>query len=264
MEIVLLLDCRENMPGEKKRQFNTFKEQLLKMNIKCEKRSLSLSDMMWIIRPITNPSNEFVLNCFIERKTISDFVSSHHDGRFNEQIWRLKTHCKGSHIIYLLEGDLSHVNSFLNEKIDESSILKSIQTIQINEGFITKFCSSVHETVCYLRQITMQLSKKWISKTLFEISSLCHSFRLFSKRTAKSSCLTVSDVFAKQLLLILQLGPAKVKLIIEHYPTLPSLLLALENFFGDDSSIPCILKSQSGKSNRLKLSETMFSVYNTK
>ena len=265
-EIILLLDSRENMPGEKKRKLNTFREQLIKNHIKCETRPLSLSDITWIIRSKNNPANEFVLNYYIERKTVRDLVYSYSDGRFSEQKWRLKTHCKDGTIIYLIEGNFSDLRDSANEKFEENSILKSIQMTQINDNFTTKICSNFEETIKYLKQITFHLAKKWLHKKLYEITQSCKSFRLFSKLTSKVNNLTVSDIFAKQLLQIHHLGPSKAKTIIEHYPTLPSLLNTYDLL--DKESKQALLKNLMSEGEKhsvgARISELLYNIYTTK
>lgn len=98
-EIYLIVDKRE-------RSNALIQASLCSAGIKCELANLSVGDFLWVAKP-TNGSFEthsLVLDCVIERKTIPDLGSSILDGRFLDQIRRLKsTSCQTC--MYFVEGE---------------------------------------------------------------------------------------------------------------------------------------------------------------
>jgi crossover junction endonuclease MUS81 len=81
-------------------------EKLGRQGILCEARALSVSDFMWIARHKRECTLEVILDAMIERKRVSDLVSSIRDGRYHEQRSRLrKTNLQ--RIIYVIEGRIA-------------------------------------------------------------------------------------------------------------------------------------------------------------
>jgi hypothetical protein len=116
-DVVLLIDQRERS-GRKDAAFMV--EKLSKQGLPCEARSLSVGDFMFVARHCSSPqshqpssasssgvpSAEVVLDCLVERKRVSDLVSSIRDGRYHEQRARLKkTQLK--RILYIIEGPVT-------------------------------------------------------------------------------------------------------------------------------------------------------------
>ncbi|KAH7815992.1 Crossover junction endonuclease MUS81 [Monocercomonoides exilis] len=118
-EIYLVADSREKRYDE---ESTAFVEELRLRGIKTLRRSLSVGDFLWIARKSRGKnfldseneaeefceaySEELVLDCVVERKTVADLHHSIRDMRFDEQRHRLST-CGCSSIIYLIEGKLS-------------------------------------------------------------------------------------------------------------------------------------------------------------
>jgi crossover junction endonuclease MUS81 len=101
IEVVLLLDMREGIHKDKNYFFRRIKES----GINCEKRSLSLGDMLWIGR--NKNGDEFIFNFIVERKTLTDLADSINGKRYLEQKFRLKYKSPISNVIYLVEGDFN-------------------------------------------------------------------------------------------------------------------------------------------------------------
>ena len=81
-------------------------EILSRRGILCESRSLALGDFMFIARHKRLKDCEVVLDTIIERKRVSDLVTSIRDGRYQEQRSRLKK-TQFTRIIYLIEGSVT-------------------------------------------------------------------------------------------------------------------------------------------------------------
>lgn len=77
--------------------------------------------------------SEYVVNCIVERKKISDLFQSFDDGRYEEQKWRLQKSGITKRI-YLVEGSISHLpfpaqtrfhDSILQTQLGMSSVVTS-------------------------------------------------------------------------------------------------------------------------------------------
>jgi len=89
----------------------------------------------------TDEDNEV---CIIERKSLSDLLSSIKDGRYEEQSHRL-SHATGLHahnIIYIIEGMTSQLRSFLEKRI----VYSAITSLSFFKGFSVYRTASIQET----------------------------------------------------------------------------------------------------------------------
>lgn len=108
-------------------------------------QSLPIGDFHIRLPQNTTDNKENQINhplVIIERKTISDFVSSIVDGRYKEQIYRLKQFREeiGTRILFLIEGeDIEYVNDFVKTNIP------TIRTF-INNNKQSKICNYSHIT----------------------------------------------------------------------------------------------------------------------
>ena len=85
--------------------------QLQSLGIKNEACMLSLGDFLWtadVKLKGRSTSNTLVLPFLVERKTLGDLLSSVMDGRYGEQMGRLKT-CGIRRVYYVLEGDVERL-----------------------------------------------------------------------------------------------------------------------------------------------------------
>jgi len=107
-------------------------------DIKLVSENLPLGDI--IINDGTN-------NCLIiERKTLRDLGASIKDGRYEEQSYRLNGLNHHNHnIIYLIEGDMHHFNTF-KERIDKQTLYSAMISIHYFKGFSVLRTNSIEET----------------------------------------------------------------------------------------------------------------------
>lgn len=254
-EIILLLDYREI----KKNQQRSLYKSLKHSSIICEKRNLELGDIMWIARRTLggNLIEEIVLDFIVERKKIEDLISSIEDGRYKEQKFRLKR-CGLKYPIYLIEGHLEgterHIDFFDNIMINT----------QIEDGFFIQRTQSEEETFQYLFLMTkhfMELNKK----KCYENHSK-FSFDEFSISVSKSKNLTISDIFAKQLLQLRGITAEKAASIIKLYPTPKSLLMAYQEKKEEKEKIDMLKNIEFGMKKRKLgpvLSKNIYNFYQT-
>jgi ERCC4-type nuclease len=96
----------------------------------------------------------------IERKTISDLLSSIKDGRYGEQSYRL-THSSGfpAHsIIYIIEGSISQARTLLERKI----IYSALTSLNYYKGFSVIRTTSIAETAEYIIWMCDKIEKNML------------------------------------------------------------------------------------------------------
>jgi ERCC4-type nuclease len=96
--------------------------------IQVKTENLDLGDII-----ISNNDEDLLI---IERKSISDLISSIKDGRYEEQSFRLDglTHHKHN-IIYLIEGDINKINKFQDNNVDKLMVYSAILSLNYYKGF---------------------------------------------------------------------------------------------------------------------------------
>tara|TARA_B110000027_G_scaffold127639_1_gene147202 strand:+ start:1294 stop:1998 length:705 start_codon:yes stop_codon:yes gene_type:complete len=95
----------------------------------------------------------------IERKTISDLVSSIMDGRYKEQSLRLSSldNLHAHNIIYIIEGD---VNTYKpRTRINCDSIRSAMFALTYYKGFIVVNTKSKEETADYIKYVFDKIGK---------------------------------------------------------------------------------------------------------
>ena len=118
-------------------------------NLVVETKNLSLGDISLIEK--RENDKESVNHLLIERKTISDLVSSIKDGRYNEQSFRLNELAIHNHnILYLIEGDLNKRNFFKENKEEKRMILSALFSLNYYKGFSVIRTLSIEETALFI------------------------------------------------------------------------------------------------------------------
>ena len=96
----------------------------------------------------------------IERKTVSDLLSSIKDGRYEEQSHRLNGSSFHNHnIIYLIEGEIQKVNRFKEVNHDKTSFYSSLFSLNYYKGFSVLRTNSIEETALFLCNTAYKLRK---------------------------------------------------------------------------------------------------------
>ncbi|XP_020631790.1 crossover junction endonuclease MUS81-like [Orbicella faveolata] len=244
-DIVLCVDVNETTTGQAKSRKDALIPELKNNGVQFDVRKLQLGDFLWVARERTVPTpgclsvpvaRELVLDYIIERKRMDDLCGSIIDGRFREQKFRLR-HCGLRHPIYLVEdfGSIQHMS------LPENTLLQAIVNTQVVDGFFVKRTCDLKESVAYLTVMTRYLQRLYSNKTLFS----CHqgdleqapsigssgndkmylmNFADFNDATVKNKVMTVSEIFAKQLMQLNGVSPDKAVAILEKYSTPKRLL----------------------------------------
>ena len=96
----------------------------------------------------------------IERKTVTDLLSSIKDGRYEEQSHRLNGSSFHNHnIIYLIEGDIQKVNRFKDIQPDKTTFYSSLFSLNYYKGFSVLRTTSIEETALFLCNTAYKLRK---------------------------------------------------------------------------------------------------------
>ena len=107
----------------------------------------------------------------IERKSISDLISSIKDGRYNEQSFRLNgSSYHNHHIIYLIEGDVQRLKQAKEKQIVYSAIF----SLNYFKGFSIMRTFNLEETATYICNCANKLEQKKEQKGYYiDCSSTC-------------------------------------------------------------------------------------------
>lgn len=232
--IYLIVDNREIRCS----QDRTFlSDELLKLGIKLELRSLDLGDFLWIAKHDIN-GHEIVLDYLIERKTMADLVGSIKDGRFKEQKYRQRN--SGiRNIIYLIED--THMQEAIN--FGWQKIQTSIVSCQVRDGFFVKRVDNILGVVSYLESMTQLIIEKYLNKDLKSISYLNRhqvpeflqsndlmTWSCFCKLNSKSKGMTYGDLWTRQLLVLKGMSLEKASGIVKKYPSCSHLIESIDEF----------------------------------
>ena len=150
MSILLRIDCRE-------REFITQLTEMIAIQPKYQSiqfvvEQLSIGD---IILSNSETKEDLVV---IERKTITDLMSSVKDGRYNEQSFRLSEIPTSNHnIFYLIEGSTSNEKIF--QKMDKSTFYSCLFSLNYYKGFSIMQSSCISQSVFIICNMVLKLQK---------------------------------------------------------------------------------------------------------
>jgi len=250
-QIILLIDIRERR-NETDRQ--NMLSKLSRGGVRCEFRSLSIGDFVWIAR---RGETEVVLDCIIERKKLSDLSQSVIDGRYAEQRERLKL-TRLKRLIYLIEGSLASVHS-----VSLSAVATVVSSLQLchrimchetsNFDFSIKFLISMNKCIIkhYSANGILYSSNNSSNHLLFGEFEL---YETFSNRMKKSSSEISFLTFGQQLRQIKGVSPSVAFSIINKFSSAAQLYMTYEKSLSLQSEQQMLSKLQiekkGGKSMR--------------
>ena len=121
--------------------------------IKIATENLHLGDFI-----ISDEKEDIII---IERKTISDLLSSIKDGRYTEQSYRLNGLNHHNHnIIYLIEGDVNKVNRFKSDtKTEKLTAYSAMFSLNYFKGFSVFRTFTMEETALMICNMAYKLGK---------------------------------------------------------------------------------------------------------
>ncbi|KAG7604335.1 ERCC4 domain [Arabidopsis thaliana x Arabidopsis arenosa] len=236
-DVILILDDREQFATKGSRSIVDNISSVFK--IKIEVRRLPVGDCIWLARH-KYQQDEYVLDFIVERKNVDDMRSSIMDNRYKDQKLRLQR--SGiKKLIYILEGDPNQSNT-------AESIKTACFTTEILEGFDVVRTNGLGETLRkygYLTKSIYQYYKSLVNDDQSKVADSCPSFDDFVQRCQDLGKMTISDVFAIQLMQIPQVTEEIATAVLDKYKTLRSLASAYSKLDGNVSAQEEMLRNQS-------------------
>lgn len=225
MNVQIIVDSRET------KLFSLLTERdldIYKDNISIQKEQLELGDIHIIFNEITY---------IYERKTVNDLLSSIKDGRYKEQKNRLLANSFNNN--YIIEGDTITSNkNFKNQKTLTSIYLNSIYRDKINVFFTT----NIDDTATFLLLLVSKIIEK-PENYLNENNKISQDYIDVCKiKSQKNKNIDKDTCYLLQLSQIPNISKEIAKKIKEIYPTMSSLIKALEEQPDEKSKISLLTK----------------------
>jgi len=128
----------------------------------------------------TLPIGDIIINdetedkIIIERKSVSDLLSSIKDGRYEEQSYRLNGLNHHNHnIVYLIEGDVNKVNRFKPDNpVEKLTLYSAMFSLNYYKGFSVFRSFSLDETANIVCNMAYKMGKDLSKKPYYE-NKLC-------------------------------------------------------------------------------------------
>ena len=124
----------------------------------------------------TLPIGDIIINdetddkIIIERKSVSDLLSSIKDGRYEEQSYRLNGLNHHNHnIVYLIEGDVNKVNRFKPDNhVEKLTLYSAMFSLNYYKGFSVFRSFSLDETANIICNMAYKMGKDLSKKPYYE------------------------------------------------------------------------------------------------
>ncbi|KAL3645249.1 Crossover junction endonuclease mus81 [Castilleja foliolosa] len=214
-EVILILDNREQFAKKGLRSRKIIESICSQFEIQIDIRRLPVGDGIWIARH-KYLGSEYVLDFIVERKNIDDLRHSIRDNRYRDQKMRLviiKTACF---------------------------------TTEILEGFDLQRTSGLADTLRKYGYLTRSINQYYISLPPEQnCNGVCPTYDGFIKLYEELDKMTVSDVFAVQLMQVPQVTEEIALAVLDMYPTALSLARSYSLLDGDVCAQEEMLKSES-------------------
>lgn len=224
-KVVLILDDREHFIRSKSR--NLIENICSQYKIEIQVRRLPVGDAIWIARH-KHHHTEYVLDFIVERKNVDDLRCSIRDNRYRDQKLRLlRTGLQK--IIYVVEGDPNVCEA-------AESIKTACFTTEILEGFDVQRTMGLADTLKRYGYLTLAITDYYKLSSCEDDcknTTVCLTYNEFIRKCEDLDKMTVSDVFATQLMQVPQVTEEIAVAVLDCYPTLYSLACAYSLLDGD-------------------------------
>lgn len=214
-------------------------------------KRLPVGDAIWIARHKVLDT-EYVLDFIVERKNVDDLVDSIRDNRYKDQKLRMQK-CGLRKLIYLVEGDPNTADSV-------ESVKTACFTTEILERFDVQRTTGYPDTERRYGRLTLSIIDYYSTNfsTAADTSRVCMTYDEFVKRCSDLEKVTVSDIFALQLMQVPQATEEAVLAVTSLYPTLLSLAQAYAMLDGDRRAQEDMLMNKSGNLVKAGASKAIF------
>jgi ERCC4-type nuclease len=138
-------------------------------NIIIKSETLPIGDIIICDETEAKQGLEPVEKLIIERKSVSDLLSSIKDGRYEEQSYRLNGLNHHNHnIIYLVEGDVNRINRYKpDNSVEKLTLYSAMFSLNYYKGFSVFRSFSLEETAMIICNMTYKLEKGNTTKKAF-------------------------------------------------------------------------------------------------
>ncbi len=235
---------------------------LQQRGIPCEARSLPLGDFQWIARHRLDGS-EYVLDCLLERKKVSDFCSSITSGRYAEQRSRLKT-CGLTRLAYILEGSLTF-SYFQRLPIPLSTVHSALAALDAVHGFFVFHSLSLDDSLDFIASLHAEVLAHYTPASAASSSAPVpllspsanpgefEPYLAWCQRVKKSNDAVQSQQFGSQLRQIRGISAPIARALLLKYPTARSLYDALASQPNKDREVRLLAEIEVSKTADGKL-----------
>jgi len=232
-EVLLLVDGREQYSrgannASRTAALSNHLQSMQSSGLAVEQRVLPIGDALWVARSRRAPSREYVLDYILERKSLSDLLSSiRESSRYSTQKYFLKR-CDLRHVYYLIEGD----TEVLGEGSDHKVVTTAAARTEIQDGFRVLRTKGFPETFRLYQSLTQSISRLYGDLSRDDqarsddasttTSMTFDAFKTFMRKCSEGAT-TVHDIWGKTLAEVPGLGPEAITAVLKAYPTPSSL-----------------------------------------
>lgn len=214
-----------------------------------------------IVKSETLPIGDIIISdekedkLIIERKSVTDLLSSIKDGRYEEQSYRLNGLNHHNHnIVYLVEGDVNRVNRFKTDnKIEKLTLYSAMFSLNYYKGFSLLRSYSLEESATIICNMAYKLEKEVVSgkKAFYQnfiqnLEPILNSEKIEDSleqnekeqsekdyvgviKKVKKENITPDNIGEIMLCQIPGISSVTALAIMEKYKTLPNLIKEIEN-----------------------------------
>ena len=210
-------------------------------------RPLPAGDFIWLLRH-TDSGVEYVVDLIVERKRVSDLVTSVKDGRMREQRWRMKRSGL-TRKLYIIEGDIPSGQAAATAhepavrfSLPLSTLESVLSSVSVVHGYSVVRTGGVSWTVALLGQLHRQLETELSEEGVLLSERYSHFEERMKKRGGGGGGAGVGEqhaveegagdgseevekrqVWGSQLRMIRGVSPMIAASIVAHYPSLATL-----------------------------------------
>lgn len=269
-KIIVYVDEREKRRLDL--SFDYIQTALLDLGFEVRTCSLNLCDYIWL--GVDPEGTHFVLDYGVERKRMGDLALSLIDNRYFEQKWRMR-HTGITNLFYFVEEPLDiRTKGF---EVEASDMFAAIAATAHGDRFKVFRVRDAMDTVRCLAEISNQLHNRYLNTKvtsildmeLLELIKVTHhsttnyekfvgcltdhsqihwTFDQFQERFKKRRQLEGTDLFAYQLMSMLDMSPRKAAAIVLKYKSMHGLIKAYKEASTKGERISMISTLEAGGS----------------
>jgi ERCC4-type nuclease len=215
--------------------------------------TLQITKQVLPLGDILLKSNDDQLICIIERKSLSDLISSIKDGRYEEQSHRLSHNgeCSLHQVIYLIEGMISGLRTPQEKRL----VYSCIASLNCFKGFSVLRSNSIQETAEMLLwmadKVERNLVKYQIAKNAGDLTTATteQNYCTVVKKTKKDN-ITPENIGEILLCQIPGISSTTAIAIMQHFDSFAHLMDSIKENPSCLENLTCESNGKSRKINK--------------